>query len=39
VRLGAQGFNRPQVEAALTFLQNEAHAYTTCDDNHWKATA
>lgn len=37
-RLAPQGFVRPQVEAALTFLQNEAHAYTTCDDNHWKGT-
>jgi hypothetical protein len=37
-RLAPQGFGRPQVEAALNFLQNEAHAYTTCDDNHWKAT-
>ncbi|KAI8475211.1 MAG: hypothetical protein J3K34DRAFT_517464 [Monoraphidium minutum] len=31
-------FNRQAVTVALTFLQNEAHAYTTCDDNHWRAT-
>lgn len=37
-RLAPQGYSRQQVEAALQFLQNEAHAYTTCDDNHWRPT-
>jgi hypothetical protein len=36
--LAAQRFTRDQVVGALQFLQNEAHVYTTCDDNHWKAT-
>ncbi|KAI8468279.1 MAG: hypothetical protein J3K34DRAFT_427696 [Monoraphidium minutum] len=31
-------FGRQQVEAALNHLQNEAHAYTTCDESHWRAT-
>jgi len=39
VRVAQQGYTRAQVEMSLQFLQNEAHAYTTCDDHHWKATA
>ncbi|GBF88306.1 replication factor A2 [Raphidocelis subcapitata] len=35
-RLAPRGFSRMQVEQALQFLQNEAHAYTTSDDMHWR---
>lgn len=35
----APAHTRAQVEAALTHLQNEAHAFTTVDDDHWKAVA
>jgi hypothetical protein len=37
-RMAPRGYSRPQVEQALQFLQNEAHAYTTCDDFHWRPT-
>ncbi|GBF88362.1 replication factor A2 [Raphidocelis subcapitata] len=38
-RLAPQGYTRQRVEAALYALQNEAHAFTTSDDSHWKGTA
>jgi hypothetical protein len=38
-RLASQGYARSRVEAALCALQNDAHAFTTCDDEHWKGTA
>eukprot|EP00877_Chromochloris_zofingiensis_P013460 jgi/Chrzof1/8368/Cz03g08010.t1 len=30
-------YNGGEIQQALTFLTNEAHCYTTCDDNHYKA--
>jgi replication factor A2 len=37
--LRAEGISEKDVRAAVDFLANEGHLYSTIDDNHYKSTA
>ena len=36
--LGGQ-YNRSDVQGAVIYLSDQGHAFTTCDDEHYKSTA